>query len=75
MPDTFPTPWLNKYNEFHIPHDVPVFDRPLYAAPPLIATVTVRRPGLATAVSTAAWSANAKRSPPARFSTRSKTWR
>ena len=32
MPDTFPTPWLNKYNEFHIPHDVPVFDRPLYAA-------------------------------------------
>jgi glycerol-3-phosphate dehydrogenase len=33
------------------------------------------RPGLAIAASTAAWSANAKPSPPARFSTRSKTWR
>jgi glycerol-3-phosphate dehydrogenase len=32
-------------------------------------------PGLAIAASTAAWSANAKRSPPARCSTRWKTWR
>ena len=42
MPDTFPTPWLNKYNEFHIPHDVPVltgpFTRLLTTQPVIIQT-------------------------------------
>lgn len=45
------------------------------AGRPFIATAIVPPPGLAIAASTAVWSASAKRSPPARFSTRSKIWR